>query len=105
MKYQEKIFEEIKTIARKYFADAEIMLFGSRARKDFHPASDYDILIMIRKSIPVKDKLTLKTMIRKDLLESNIRTDILIQSKQEIEEKKLLPGHIIRTILKEAILL
>jgi hypothetical protein len=29
----------------------------------------------------------------------------LICSGQEIEEKKLLPGHIIRTILKEAILL
>jgi predicted nucleotidyltransferase len=100
-----EILAIIKTTARKHIADSEIMLFGSRARKDSTSESDYDILIIIDQYLSPAEKLPLKTSIRKDLLKSGIRSDILIQSKMEVETKKKLPGHIIRTILKEAIFL
>lgn len=101
----DQIVEAIKTTVREYLPDAEVLLFGSRARKDENSDSDYDILL-ITKTVPKpKAKLLLRTRIRKALLLEGIRSDILIQSKSEVELKKNLPGHIVRRILSEAIVL
>jgi predicted nucleotidyltransferase len=97
--------EIIKKTARKYIPDAEVVLFGSRARKTHDPDSDYDILIITHENFHPRQKLPYKTKIRRELLESDIRSDILIQSHKEIEKKKMLPGHIIKTILNDSILL
>lgn len=105
MDRNQEILELIKTTARNYIADAEIMLFGSRARNDSTSDSDFDILIITHQSLSPAEKLPLKTNIRKELLNSGIRTDILIQSRKELDIKKRLPGHIIKTILNEAVLL
>lgn len=99
------ILEKIKKTVRFHIADAEVVLFGSKARKDSSYSSDYDILIITEKSLTPKEKLPFKTGIRKDLLKSGIRTDILIQSKKEVEKKKKLPGHIIRNIFNDAVFL
>jgi len=101
----EKILATIKSTVRGHIPDAEVSLFGSRARDTAEPDSDYDILIITNKELSPKEKIPLKTAIRKALLKQDIRTDILIQSRKEIRKKKLLPGHIIRNILKESILL
>ena len=95
----------IKTIAKKYFEDADVLLFGSRARQSHSNVSDYDILIVTGKNISVKEKIMLRTSIRKNLLALGIRSDILIQSKAEVDKKKKLPGHFIKSIMKDAILL
>ena len=100
-----EILEIIKTTVKEHIADAEVMLFGSRARKDSTIDSDFDILIITNQDLSVKAKFPLRTKIRKALLKSGIRSDILIQSKKEIKKKKRLPGHIIRNILNEAVLL
>jgi uncharacterized protein len=105
MENSKAILSLIKSTARKYFPDAEVNLFGSRARNNAAPDSDYDILIITKKELTAGEKLPLKTSIRKELLELNIRADILIQSHREITIKKTLPGHIIKSILKESVLL
>ena len=105
MASKNQIPAEIKAIARLYISDADVMLFGSRAKKSNSANSDYDILIVTDQTISVTQKTPLRTNIRKDLLSKGIRSDILIQSKAEIEKKRKLPGHIIRQILNEAIIL
>jgi len=105
MKGNEKITKLIKNTAREYISDAEILLFGSHARDEASSDSDYDILIITDSNLSPKEKLPIRTMIRKSLLQSGIRSDILIQSKSEIDKKKKLPGHIVRKILREAVLL
>jgi len=100
-----QIIETIKSTAHEYLPDAEVILFGSRARKDERSDSDYDILLVTKTSLTPKEKLPLRTKIRKALLSLGIRSDILIQSKSEVDQKKNLPGHIVRRILREAILL
>jgi predicted nucleotidyltransferase len=100
-----QIIETIKSTAHDYFPDAEVLLFGSRARKDETADSDYDILIVTKANLTPKEKLPLKTKIRKSLLSFGIRSDILIQSETEVNQKKDLPGHVVRRILREAILL
>jgi len=101
----EEIIEIIKKTAHEYLPDAEVFLFGSHARKNASLESDYDILLITNSDLSPKEKLPIRTKIRKSLLTIGIRSDILIQSKLEVEKKKRLPGHIVRKILREAILL
>ena len=105
MEEKKEILHFIKSTVHNYIPDAEVSLFGSRARTDDDIDSDYDILVITNQSFSPKEKVPLKTSIRKELLQSGIRTDILIQSKKDIAIKKNLPGHIIRSILKDAIML
>jgi uncharacterized protein len=100
-----QIIDKIKVIAHQYLPNAQVLLFGSRARNDFRNDSDYDILLVINENLSPQEKIPILTRIRKSLLQSEIRSDVLIQSKDELEKNKNLPGHIIRNILKEAIIL
>ena len=100
-----EILDLIKVTACKYLPDAEVLLFGSRARRDAVADSDFDVLVITSLNLTPKQKLPLKTNIRKDLLLKGIRSDILIQSEKEVKKKRKLPGHIIKNILSEAILL
>jgi predicted nucleotidyltransferase len=100
-----QIVDAIKTTAKSFLPDAEVLLFGSRTRKDENSDSDYDILLITKRSLTPKEKLPLKTKIRKALLLLGVRSDILIQSKTEVDQKKKLPGHIVRRIMREAITL
>lgn len=105
MKNNDQIIEVIKKTALDFLPDAEVLLFGSRAINEGSSDSDYDILLITNENLSPKEKLPIRTEIRKSLLGFGIRSDILIQSKLEVDKKKMLPGHIIRKILKEAILL
>lgn len=105
MKSKDPITNKIKEIARNYFSDAKIMLFGSRASMTATTDSDYDVLIITNQLLQPEEKTPIRTQIRKDLLYIGVRSDILIQSQEEIERKKKLPGHFIRHIMRDAILL
>jgi len=105
MKTNNQVIEIIKNTTHEYLPDAEVLLFGSHARNEASAESDYDILLITKTKLLPKEKLPIKTKIRKSLLLIGIRSDILIQSKTEVDKKKRLPGHIVRKILGEAILL
>jgi len=105
METNREILELIKATACKYLPDAEVLLFGSRARREATSDSDFDVLVVTSLDLSPKQKLPLRTTIRKELLKGGIRSDILIQSKKEVRKKRKLPGHIIKNILNEAILL
>ncbi len=105
MKDNHNIVRLIKAIAIGYFPDGEVMLFGSRSRNDASVDSDYDILIVTDRKLSSQEKISYRTKIRKDLLKEEIRSDILIQNREDIEKKKNLPGHIIRSIIKDAVML
>jgi len=97
--------EIIKSVVREVFPECRIVLFGSRAREDNAMDSDYDILVLIPQQMEPVEKLPYRTMIRKKLLEVGVFSDILIQGLREAEVKKKLPGHIIRSAMKEGVYL
>ena len=94
----------IKSIVLSYFPEARIVLFGSRARGDHHQQSDFDLLIIIKNNLTPREKLEWTGKIHKKLVYS-LRTafDVLLNSEEEVLNKKELPGHIVRWATKEGI--
>jgi predicted nucleotidyltransferase len=103
LKSNNQITEVIKRTVHNFLPDAEVLLFGSRARNE--DSSESDILLITKINLTPREKLPIRTEIRKSLLRAGIRSDILIQSKSEVDKKIKLPGHIVRKILSESVLL
>lgn len=103
MKADAEIVNKIKLTTFEFLPNSEILLFGSRARDESVNESDYDLLIVTTNSLSPRSKMPFRTSIRKALLNQGIRTDVLIQSRSEIDQKKQIPGHIIRNIMSEAV--
>ncbi len=57
------VVNKVKEIVRRYDEDAEIILFGSRARGDWHEESDWDFLILSE----LDEKSDVKEKIRNDI--------------------------------------
>jgi predicted nucleotidyltransferase len=76
----------IKLIAHQYLPEAQVLLFGSRARNESRIDSDYDILLIINQTLAPKEKIPFISKIRKSLLHYEILSDVIIQSKGEIEK-------------------
>ncbi len=82
-----------------------IILFGSRARKDFTRFSDYDILIITNRTFEINEKMRISKNIRTYLAKMDIDVDVIIKSDNEVEVLKDKPGSIVRNALKEGVAL
>jgi len=100
MKTQEQIIKEITLL---FFPTCVVLLFGSRARKDFSEDSDYDFIIITENDYSIVEKRNYKAKIRKLLAQHKIPADILIQSNKEVEIKKQITGHIVKQAINEGI--
>lgn len=83
----------VKQIVLSVDPDAEVILFGSRARGDFHEESDWDFLILLERQLSPE----LKDYIINELYEIELETDSVISSlihnKVEWEAKAVMPIH------------
>lgn len=67
--------KEIKHAVLEVDSSAEVILFGSRARADFHEESDWDVLILVNK----EDKdVEFKKKVRNALYELELKRDAVI---------------------------
>ncbi len=100
----------IKEVIERIFKSANVeidklILFGSRARGDYKKYSDWDLLIVTKRELPRKDRQKLAYLIRKELAEYFIDGDIIIKSENEIEKRKDVIGSIIKSAVKEGVIL
>ncbi|GAB1453607.1 nucleotidyltransferase domain-containing protein [Draconibacterium sp.] len=81
----------IQSEIRKFDKNAEIILYGSRARGDYRCDSDWDILILLNSSIDEE----LKEKIRDKLFEIELETEqaisSIIQSKKKWSNLSITP--------------
>lgn len=83
----------------------KIIMFGSRARGDFTANSDWDFLIVLRKNVSREEKRELAHRIRRELAEHHIPCDVIVKSQTEVEERKRVIGSVIRSAIREGVVL
>jgi uncharacterized protein len=94
----------IKSTVNSFLPDSKVLLFGSRARGEANSQSDYDLLIVTTDTLAPRVKMNWENKIRKALVYSlNLAFDVILQSQNEIDEKKNLAGHIVHYAMKEAV--
>ena len=94
----------IKSTVNSFLPDSRVLLFGSRARGEAGSQSDYDLLVVTHDTLAPRVKMNWENKIRKALVYSlNAPFDVILQSQNEIDEKKDLAGHIVHYAMKEAI--
>lgn len=100
------MYSKIKSIIDNKLKQIEytsVILFGSRARDDFNKMSDYDILIVMKKNTNIIDKISLSTLLRKELAHNGIDADIIIKSADEVEYYKDKVGSVVKSAIEEGI--
>ncbi len=85
------------------FKVIEIILFGSRAKENARPDSDWDFYVVIDKQMDFKTKQNTIMWITRRLLNKNISSDILIQSKNNVKKLKKFISYVCYDAYKEGI--
>jgi len=73
---RQQVLQIVKKAVHEVDDKAEIILFGSRARGDFHKESDWDFLILTEK----KDEDVIWEKIRENLFETELKTNEIFSS-------------------------
>lgn len=96
----------IRNTVQACLPGARVVLFGSRARGDYDGLSDYDLLVITPATFTAEEKIKWISKIDKALIAAvHMPVDVLLNSEAEVKEKQLLPGHIVRTAIKEGLVL
>jgi uncharacterized protein len=103
MNKSEQILSRVKELISSKAPKADIILFGSRARKDFNSDSDWDFLVLMDKdTISLSDEQALRHPLFDIELETGEVLSLLIYSKNEWNTKlKITPLY--KNIKKEGI--
>ena len=101
-----EIYAAIKSTVSSYLPDARVLLFGSHARGDNNRHSDYDLLVITPNGLSQKEKNNWNTTLDKALVKAiHAPFDILVYTEDDVQRKRELPGHIVRTAMREGVAL
>lgn len=106
MNDQKEILEKLKGILNEMnLKYSKILLFGSRARRDFREESDWDFLIVLEKPVDAKTKKELWFDIYKKLHEFYpfISFDIVLKDAESFEEEKTIANTISNEVYLEGV--
>lgn len=95
--------EIIKQVVQDITGAEQIVLFGSRAKGDFRPDSDYDILAVVSHSLEPRERLRLSSSCRLQLAKMGIDADVLVKSPEEIRDYRDKRGSIVHEALGSGI--
>ena len=103
MNRQETLYT-IKSTVQAFLPDAQVLLFGSRARENDTQYSDYDILVITQQAYAPREKINWESKISKALV-NLLRApfDVILQSDEEINLRKNSKGHIVYYAMKDAV--
>ena len=81
------------------------ILFGSRARGEGSSSSDYDILVVLKDELSVREEMEIAKAIRAKLAKHLIPVDVLVASASEVEYLSSRVGNVIRSAVREGVVL
>jgi predicted nucleotidyltransferase len=79
------------------------ILFGSQARGDDGPESDYDLLIITEKELLQEEKFILTDKIRVFIAPYLIPVDIIVLSEREVARNRKFAGSLAKNALAEGV--
>lgn len=101
---KEAVLNTIKSTVHSFLPDSRVLLFGSRVTGDFTKDSDYDLLIITKKTYSPKSQMGWESKIRKALVYAvDAPFDVILQSNKEVSAKKNLNGHIVHYAIQQAV--
>ncbi len=71
---------------------SKLILFGSRARKDFREDSDYDFLVILKQTLSRKELLEIYKSLKQKCAREFIPNDFIIRTEEEIAFLSHIPG-------------
>ncbi|WP_206812567.1 nucleotidyltransferase domain-containing protein [Paradesulfitobacterium ferrireducens] len=80
------------------FSPEKIIVFGSWARNEATEDSDIDFLVITSYNGSKRD---IQVAIRRELKGFGVPKDVIVATREEIEEKRDLPGYLYGTALRE----
>lgn len=93
----------IEEVEKEGFKVIKIILFGSRARKDYKKDSDWDFLVILDSDISFSDLKKLVGRIQLKLAEFNLPNDLILRGINQFENSKKIVGNISYYAEKEGV--
>jgi len=93
-----KLAEIVRRLVSAYEPE-EVYLFGSRARGDIGPDSDYDLLVVVSDSAPPRRRRS--RLAYEALRGTGSATDVLVVTRRYFEERRHLKASLPGTVLRE----
>ena len=84
---------------------SRVILFGSRGREDFDNNSDYDIMVVSKKNLDIKEKRQYAGKIRKKLAVIGIPVDVLVRTEKDISYYGRKIGSVVKDAVRDGIAL
>ena len=81
----------------------QIILFGSQATGRASDKSDHDLMIILKESLSVPEKMRLSAFLRRELARKGIDADIIIKSNTEVEYYRHKIGNVVKSAMQEGI--
>lgn len=104
MTESETLLQEVVDATVRAVDPERIILFGSRARGDTRPDSDLDLLVVEEESFsPQRSRQMELKRIRRALWRFKVPIDVLIYSRDEVDEWRGSPNHVIGRSLREGV--
>ncbi len=100
------IYGIIRQTVESCLPGSRVLLFGSRARGDYDRFSDYDLLIITPTTLSHKEKIDWSSRLDRAIVKAiHAPVDLMLNSEEEIKQKQELPGNIIRSAIREGMVL
>ena len=99
---QDPMLKELVGRIVKAGSPDRVILFGSRARGDFRPGSDYDFLVI--KDVPREARREYHRSINRSLYGTAVSKDIIVATPEEIRRFGPLIGTVLKPALEEGII-
>jgi HEPN domain-containing protein/predicted nucleotidyltransferase len=96
------VLSDIVAAARERLAPSRIILFGSRARGDARPDSDYDVLVETELQPTIAEAWTSVDAVRDA---RHVSIDVHVRAPGELERRRSDPGWIDGEIMRDGVLL
>jgi len=81
------LFTQIRTLVKEIDPSADVILYGSRARGDDHPDSDWDILILVDSKTDLEYERIFRHRLYDLELESGEAFSVTVHNKTEWKSK------------------